>query len=151
MQVDLTLFGQKATLDLPTYAPMELAIARAFQVWCKNDTYKELTIGGHYDKVKVSIVENGPIPQCNELVEKYGVLGLYMINPVLEHFENMTNEELLLDIRKHGSTLNSRINGIGHEWFECMKKDSLHSYLTGSLVKFDDVWYLDELGLGENA
>nr|DAJ32454.1 MAG TPA: hypothetical protein [Caudoviricetes sp.] len=151
MEVELTLFGQKATLDLPTYAPMELAIARAFQVWCENDTYKELTIGGHYDKVKVSIVENGPIPQCNELVEKYGFSGLYMANPILEHFENMDEEILRLEVRKYGSTIQARINGLAHEWFECTKKDKLHSYPTGSLVDADDVWYLDELGLGENA
>ena len=80
MKVELTLFGQKAILDLPTYAPMELAIARAFQVCCEDDTYKELTENGKYDKVELKIVERSVVPQCNELVEKYGLSGLYKAN-----------------------------------------------------------------------
>ena len=62
MKVELTLFNKKATLDLPTYTPMDLAIARAFQVCCDNDIYKELTVNGHYDKVKVKIVERSVVP-----------------------------------------------------------------------------------------
>lgn len=151
MKVELTLFGQKATLDLPTYAPLEFAIARAFQVCCDNDFYKELTENGHYDKLKVKLIQDGPVPQCNELVEKYGFSGLYMANPILEHFENMDEEILRLEVRKYGSTIQARINGLAHEWFECTKKDKLHSYPTGSLIDADDVWYLEELGLSFNA
>lgn len=151
MKVELTLFGQKAILDLPTYAPMELVIARAFQVCCDNDVYKELTVNGHYDKLKVQLIQDGPVPQCNELVEKYGFSGLYMANPILEHFENMDEEILRLEVRKYGSTIQARTNGLAHEWFRCTKKDKLHSYPTGSLIDADDVWYLEELGLSFNA
>lgn len=151
MKVELTLFNEKAILDLPTYAPLEFAIARAFQVCCDNDIYKELTENGHYDKLKVKLIQDGPVPQCNELVEKYGFSGLYMANPILEHFENMDEEILRLEVRKYGSTIQARINGLAHEWFECTKKDKLHSYPTGSLIDADDVWYLEELGLSFNA
>lgn len=152
MKVELTLFGQKATLDLPTYAPMELAIARAFQVCCDNDMYKELTVGGHYDKVKVKIVERSVVPQCNELVEKYGLQGLYKANPVLEYFENTYIEDLAYEVMVNGDPMRVSTNGIMHEWFECTQKDKLHLHeKTGSLVDADDVWYLDELGLGLNA
>lgn len=151
MKLELTLFNEKAILDLPTYAPIELAIARAFQVCCDNDIYKELTENGHYDKLKVKLIQDGPVPQCNELVEKYGFSGLYMANPILEHFENMDEEILRLEVRKYGSTIQARINGLAHEWFECTKKDKLHSYPTGSLIDTDDVWYLEELGLSFNA
>ena len=151
MIVELTLFNEKAILDLPTYAPLEFAIARAFQVCCDNDIYKELTENGHYDKLKVKLIQDGPVPQCNELVEKYGFSGLYMANPILEHFENMDEEILRLEVRKYGSTIQARINGLAHEWFECTKKDKLHSYPTGSLIDADDVWYLEELGLSFNA
>lgn len=151
MKVELTLFNEKAILDLPTYAPLEFAIARSFQVCCDNDIYKELTENGHYDKLKVKLIQDGPVPQCNELVEKYGFSGLYMANPILEHFENMDEEILRLEVRKYGSTIQARINGLAHEWFECIKKDKLHSYPTGSLIDADDVWYLEELGLSFNA
>lgn len=152
MKVELTLFGQKAQLDLPTYAPMELAIARAFQVCCEDDTYKELTVGGHYDKVKVKIVERSVVPQCNELVEKYGLSGLYKANLVLEYFENTSIDELAREVMVNGDPMRVFVNGIIHEWFECTKKDKLHLYEeTGSLVETDDVWYLEELGLGENS
>lgn len=151
MKVELTLFEQKAILDLPTYAPMDLAIARAFQVCCEDDTYKELTVNGHYDKVKVKLVQDGPIPQCNELVEKYGLSGLYMANPVLEHFENLSEDELRYEIVNYSVPISAKTKGVSREWFEYTKKDKLHLYPTGSLVDADDVWYLDELGLGLNA
>ena len=52
----------------------------------------------------------------------------------------------------NGDPMRVFVNGIIHEWFECTKKDKLHLHAkTGSLVDADDVWYLDELGLGENA
>lgn len=152
MKVELTLFGQKAILDLPTYAPMDLAIARAFQVCCEDDTYKELTVNGEYDKVELKIVERSVVPQCNELVEKYGLSGLYKVNPVLEYFENTSIDELACEVMVNGDPMRVSVNGIIHEWFECTKKDKLHLHeKTGSLVDADDVWYLDELGLGENA
>lgn len=152
MKVELTLFNKKAILDLPTYAPMDLAIARAFQVCCEDDTYKELTENGHYDKVKVKIVERSVVPQCNELVEKYGLPGLYKANPVLEYFENTYIEDLAHEVMVNGDPMRASVDGIIHEWFECTQKDKLHLHeKTGSLVDEDDVWYLDELGLGENA
>lgn len=152
MKVELTLFNKKATLDLPTYAPMNLAIARAFQVCCEDDTYKELTVGGHYDKVSVKIIERSVVPQCNELVEKYGLSGLYKANPVLEYFENTSIDELAREVMVNGDPMRVFVNGIIHEWFECTKKDKLNLHAkTGSLIDSDDVWYLDELGLGENA
>lgn len=152
MKVELTLFGQKAILDLPTYAPMELAIARAFQVCCDNDIYKELTVNGQYDKVELKIVERSVVPQCNELVEKYGLSGLYKANPVLEYFENTYIEDLAYEVMVNGDPMRVSANGIIHEWFECTQKDKLHLHeKTGSLVDADDVWYLDDLGLGLNA
>jgi hypothetical protein len=152
MIVELTLFGEKAFLELPTYAPIDLAIAKAFQVSCKTDIYKELTVNGQYDKVEVKLVGACLVPQCNELVEKYGLSGLYLANPVLEHFENMSTNELAYDIAINGSPIQSSVSGIIHEWFECTKKNTLHLHAkTGSLVNENDVWYLDELGLGENA
>ena len=152
MKVELTLFNEKAILDLPTYAPMDLAIARAFQVCCDNDIYKELAVNHKYNKVKVKIIQDGPVPQCNELVEKYGLLGLYKANPVLEYFENTSVDELAREVMVNGDPMRVSVNGIIHEWFECTKKDKLRLHeKTGSLIEADDVWYLDELGLGENA
>ena len=152
MKVELTLFNETAILDLPTYAPMDLAIARAFQVCCDNDVYKELTVNGQYDKVELKIVERSVVPQCNELVEKYGLLGLYKANPVLEYFENTYIEDLAYEVMVNGDPMRVSANGIIHEWFECTQKDKLHLHeKTGSLVDADDVWYLDELGLGLNA
>lgn len=152
MKVELTLFDNKAILDLPTYALLEFAIARAFQVCCEDDTYKELTVGGHYDKVKVKIVERSVVPQCNELVEKYGLSGLYKANPVLEYFENTYIDELAHEVMVNGDPMRVSVNGIIHEWFECTQKNKLYLHeKTGSLIDADDVWYLDELGLGENA
>ena len=152
MIVELTLFSEHALLELPTYAPMDLAIARAFQVDCNTEIYKALTVEGQYDKVSVKLIEDGPIPQCNELVEKHGLSGLYLANPVLEHFENMSTDELAYDIAINGSPIQSSVSGIIHEWFECTKKNTLHLHATtGSLVNENDVGYLDELGLGENA
>lgn len=46
MIVELTLFSEHALLELPTYAPMDLAIARAFQVDCNTEIYKALTVEG---------------------------------------------------------------------------------------------------------
>lgn len=152
MKVELTLFDNKAILDLPTYAPMDLAIARAFQVCCENDVYKELTENGKYDKLKLKIVERSVVPQCNELVEKYGLSGLYKANPVLEYFENTSIDELACEVMVNGDPMRVSVSGIIHEWFECTKKNTLHLHAkTGSLVNENDVWYLDELGLGENA
>lgn len=152
MKVELTLFNKKAILDLPTYAPMDLAIARAFQVCCEDDTYKELTVNGQYDKVELKIVERSVVPQCNELVEKYGLSGLYKANPVLEYFENTYIEDLAREVMVNGDPMRVSANGIMHEWFECTQKDKLHLHAkTGSLVDADDVWYLDELGLSLNA
>lgn len=155
MIVELTLFGEKAFLELPTYAPIDLAIAKAFQVSRKTDIYKELTVNSQYDKVEVKLIGACPVPQCNELVEKYGLSGLYLANPVLEHLENMDIEELVQDIvavkeRPIDTDVDNVV--IIYEWFECTKKNTLHLHAkTGSLVDADDVWYLDELGLGENA
>lgn len=152
MIVELTLFGEHALLELPTYAPMDLAIARAFQVDCNTDIYKALTVNGQYDKVELKIVERSVVPQCNELVEKYGLSGLYKANPVLEYFENTYIEDLAYEVMVHGDPMRVSANGIIHEWFECTQKDKLHLHeKTGSLVDADDVWYLDELGLGLNA
>lgn len=152
MKVELTLFGETAILDLPTYAPLEFAIARAFQVCCDNDIYKELTVNGQYDKVELKIVERSVVPQCNELVEKYGLSGLYKANPVLEYFENTSIDELACEVMVNGDPMRVSVNGIIHEWFECTKKDKLHLYEeTGSLVDADDVWYLNDLGLGVKA
>lgn len=152
MKVELTLFNEKAILDLPTYAPLEFAIARAFQVGCDSDIYKELTVNGKYDKLKLKIVERSVVPQCNELVEKYGLSGLYKANPVLEHFENTSIDELVREVMVNGDPMRVFVNGIIHEWFECTQKDKLHLHeKTGSLIEADDVWYLDELGLGKNA
>lgn len=152
MKVELKLFEETAILDLPTYAPIELAIARAFQVCCDNDIYKELTVNGQYDKVELKIVERSVVPQCNELVEKYGLQGLYKANPVLEYFENTYIEDLAYEVMVNGDPMRVSTNGIIHEWFECTQKDKLHLHeKTGSLVDAYDVWYLDELGLGLNA
>lgn len=153
MKVELTLFNEKAILDLPTYAPMDLAIARAFQVCCEGDTYKELTVNHKYNKVKVKIIQDGPVPQCNELVEKYGLSGLYMANPLLEHFDTADYEALVYDIATSGNQVKSKSkDNMGYEWFNSFAKDKLHLFLsTGSLIDANDVRYLEELGLSFNA